>query len=140
MFALLIVGFAGAGALYQAVANAIDGRQFPRRGKRVQAGDIKLNIECSGQGKPVIILESAGAVPARGWAKVQPELAKFARVCSYDRAGYGWSEPTAKPRTIEHEAEELKLLLQAAGETGPYVFVGHSQGGFNARVRTQIPR
>lgn len=65
---------------------------------------------------------------------MQPEVARFTRVCSYDRAGYGLSEPGLQPRTMEQEAEELKLLLQAAGETGPYILVGHSQGGFNVRA------
>jgi pimeloyl-ACP methyl ester carboxylesterase len=133
----LILLLASAGAIYQAIGNWNDARRFPHKGRLVQAGPIKLNIDCSGEGgagKPTVILESAGAVPARGWAKVQPEVAKFTRVCSYDRAGYGWSEPGPKPRTMEQEAKELKLLLQAAGEVGPYIMVGHSQGGFNCQA------
>jgi pimeloyl-ACP methyl ester carboxylesterase len=132
--AMLILGLACVGALYQTVGNWRDAWRFPQRGRLVQAGPIKLNIDCSGEGKPTVILESAGGVPARGWAKVQPEVAKFTRVCTYDRAGYGWSEPGPQPRTIEQEAKELKLLLQAAGEVGPYVIVGHSQGGFNCQA------
>jgi pimeloyl-ACP methyl ester carboxylesterase len=134
---LFVLALAVAGAAYQAIGNWNDARRFPQVGRLVQAGPIKLNIDCSGEGgagKPTVILESAGAVPARGWAKVQPEVAKFTRVCSYDRAGYGWSEPGPKPRTMEQEAKELKMLLQAAGEVGPYVMVGHSQGGFNCQA------
>jgi pimeloyl-ACP methyl ester carboxylesterase len=131
---LLIAVLACAGAIYQAFGTWRDARRFPQTGSLVQAGALKLNIDCSGSGKPTVILESAGSVPARGWAKVQPEIAKFTRVCSYDRAGYGWSEPSLQPRTMEQEAEELKRLLQAAGETGPYILVGHSQGGFNVRA------
>jgi pimeloyl-ACP methyl ester carboxylesterase len=133
----LIMLLASAGAIYQAIGNWNDARRFPQQGRLVQAGDNTLNIDCSGEGgagKPTVILESAGGVPARGWAKVQPEVAKFTRVCSYDRAGYGWSEPGPKPRTMEQEAKELKLLLQAAGEAGPFVVVGHSQGGFNCQA------
>jgi pimeloyl-ACP methyl ester carboxylesterase len=130
---LLVVGLACAGAAYHAIGNFQDARRFPKTGKLVQVGALKLNIDCSGEGKPTVILESAGYVPARGWAKVQPEVAKFTRVCSYDRAGYGWSEPGRELRTMEQEAEELKQLLTAAGETGPYILVGHSQGGFNVR-------
>ena len=133
---LLVVGLIAAGAAYQAFENSRDAKRFPQVGTLVQAGPIKLNIICQGNAadKPTVILESAGGVAARGWAKVQPEVAKFARVCSYDRAGYGWSEPGPLPRTMEQEAQELKALLEAAGETGPYILVGHSQGGFNCQV------
>jgi pimeloyl-ACP methyl ester carboxylesterase len=67
---------------------------------------------------------------------VQPEVAKFSRVCSYDRAGYGWSDSGPEPRSSLQIAHELKRLLQAAGEKGPYVLVGHSMGGYDIRVYT----
>jgi len=67
---------------------------------------------------------------------VQPEVAKFSRVCSYDRAGYGWSDSGPEPRSSLQIAHELKQLLQAAGEKGPYVLVGHSMGGYDIRVYT----
>jgi pimeloyl-ACP methyl ester carboxylesterase len=69
---------------------------------------------------------------------VQPEVAKFARVCSYDRAGYGWSESGPKPRTSLQIAKELRALLDACGEKGPFVMVGHSFGGYNVRVFTAM--
>jgi pimeloyl-ACP methyl ester carboxylesterase len=65
-------------------------------------------------------------VPGVGWFKVQPEVAKFTRVCSYDRAGYGLSDPGPEPRTSLQMANELKTFLGAAGEREPYVLVGHS--------------
>lgn len=136
---LLVIGLACAGALYQAIGNWNDARRFPQRGKLVQAGSVKLNIDCSGtraEDKPIVVLESSGGSPARVWAKVQPDIAKFTRVCSYDRAGLGWSEPSTTPRTREHEAEELKLLLMAANETGPYVMAGVSQGGLTIQAFT----
>ena len=67
---------------------------------------------------------------------VQPEVAKFTHVCSYDRDGYGWSESGPEPRSSLQIAHELKQLLQAAGEEGPYVLVGHSMGGYDIRVYT----
>ena len=82
----------------------------------------------------MVVLDSGSGVPALGWILVQPEVAKFARVCSYDRAGYGWSDPGPEPRTSSEIAKELKALLDAAGERPPYVMVGHSFGGFNVRV------
>jgi pimeloyl-ACP methyl ester carboxylesterase len=137
VMALLILGLACAGALYQAIGNWNDARRFPQKGKLVPIGAIKLNINCSGtsgSGKPTVILEAGAGSPACVWAKVQPEIAKFTRVCSYDRAGLGWSDPASTPRTREQEAEELKLLLTAAGEKGPYVMAGHSQGGFTIQA------
>ena len=127
-----------AGAVYQIVGTWHDARRFPQRGRSVQAGAVKLNLDCSGHGSPTVILDSGMSVPAVGWMKVQPEAARFARVCSYDRAGYGWSEPGPPPRTSLQIARELKALLDAAGEKGPYVLVGHSFGGYNIRVYTGL--
>jgi pimeloyl-ACP methyl ester carboxylesterase len=132
----LVVFLACFGAIYQMVGDWRDARRFSQRGKSVSAGSVKLNLDCSGQGSPTVILESGLGVPALGWIKVQPEVARFARVCSYDRAGYGWSEPGPEPRTSLQIARELKMLLGASGEKGPYVLVGHSFGGFIVRVFT----
>jgi pimeloyl-ACP methyl ester carboxylesterase len=137
-FAALAIIVACAGALYQVVGTWRDARRFPQRGRSVQAGQVKLNLDCYGQGSPTVILDSGMSVPAVGWIKVQPGVAKFARVCSYDRAGYGWSEPGPVPRTSFQIAHELKALLDASGEKGPYVLVGHSFGGFNIRVFTAL--
>lgn len=134
---ILIAVMACIGAIYQAIGNWKDARRFPQKGRLVQAGTTKLNIICSGAsgtGKPTVILEAGAGSPARVWGKVQPEIARFTRVCSYDRAGLGWSEPASTPRTREQEAEELKLLLSAAGEKGPYVMAGHSQGGLTIQA------
>jgi pimeloyl-ACP methyl ester carboxylesterase len=124
------------GAAYQVIGTWRDARRFPQRGRSVQAGNVRLNIDCSGNGSPTIILDSGMGVPAVGWLKVQPDVAKFSRVCSYDRAGYGWSEVGPKPRTSLQIAQELRALLNASGEGGPYVMVGHSFGGSNVRVFT----
>jgi pimeloyl-ACP methyl ester carboxylesterase len=134
----LMILFACFGAIYQAVGNWRDARRFPQQGTSVQTGQVKLNLDCSGQGRPTVVLDSGSGVPAIGWLKVQPEVAKFARVCSYDRAGYGWSELGPEPRTSLQIAKELKALLNSAGENGPYVLVGHSFGGFNVRVYTGL--
>jgi pimeloyl-ACP methyl ester carboxylesterase len=104
----------------------------------VQVGRSKLNLDCTGQGHPTVILDSGMSVPALGWIKVQPGVAAFTRVCSYDRAGYGWSDPGPEPRTSLQIARELKGLMDAAGEQGPYLMVGHSFGGFNVRVFTGL--
>src|SRR5579863_4397196 len=77
-----------AGAIYQILGTWRDARRFPQRGRSVKVGELRLNIDCSGQGSPTVILDSGMGVPAMGWLEVQPEVAKFSRVCSYDRAGY----------------------------------------------------
>ena len=124
------------GALYQIIGRWRDAQRFPQRGHFVQVGSIRMNIDCSGQGSPTVILESGLGGPSVDWLMVQPEVAKFARVCSYDRAGYGWSNAGTEPRSSLQIAHELKQLLQAAGERGPYVLVGHSMGGYDIRVYT----
>jgi len=101
---------------------------------------VSLNINCTGQsgpGEPTVIMDTGLGVPAVGWDFVQPEVAKFAHVCSYDRAGYGWSTPGPMPRTSGEIAKELHALLTAAGEKPPYVLVAHSFGGYNVRVYTK---
>ena len=135
LVALAIV-LACAGAIYQIAGTRRDARRFPQRGSSILVGSVKLNLDCYGHGNPTVVLDSGMGVPALGWIKVQPEVAKFARVCSYDRAGYGWSEPGPAPRTSSQIATELKALLDAAGEKGPYILVGHSFGGYNVRVFT----
>jgi len=133
---LVAVSLAITGALYETIGRWRDTQRFPHRGHLIQAGSIRMNIDCSGQGSPTVILESGSGGPSVDWLMVQPEVAKFSRVCSYDRAGYGWSDPGPVPRSSLQIAHELKELLQAAGEKGPYVLVGHSMGGYDIRVYT----
>lgn len=130
----LVVVLAVIGASYQAIQNSADSRRFHQEGKSVDVGGHELNIDCTGQGSPTVVLDSGLGVPAMGWNAVQPEIAKFTRVCSYDRAGYGWSDAGPLPRTSAQLAQELHTLLQNAGERPPFVLVGHSFGGFNVRV------
>ena len=140
MLAVFALSLGCLGAVYQLIGTWRDTQRFPQQGRSVQVGAIKLNINCTGERgtSPAVILESGMGVPAIGWMAVQPEVAKFARVCSYDRAGYGWSEAGPEPRTSFQEAQELHALLAAAGETPPYILVGHSLGGFNVRVFTML--
>jgi len=135
---ILVVVAAAVGASYQAIENSADARRFPRQGKSVSLprtfNNLALNLDCRGQGSPTVILDSGLGVPAIGWNPVETEVAKFTRVCSYDRAGYGWSSPSELPRTSLQIVKELHALLEAAQEKGPYILVGHSFGGYNVRV------
>ena len=85
-----------------------------------------------------MVLDSGMGGSSLDWLRVQPEIAKFTRVCSYDRAGYGWSESSPMPRTSLQIAKELKALLTSAEERGPYLLVGHSFGGYNVRMFAKL--
>lgn len=137
-FLLLLVVLAGAGATYQSIAERQDRALFPQIGRRVDVGGFSLNLNCTGKGKPTVILESGLGIPSIGWSLVQPKIAQFARVCSYDRAGYGWSDPGPFPRTSREIASELHTLLVNAHVAPPYILVGHSFGGFNIRLFNQM--
>lgn len=104
----------------------------------VDVGGFRMHLYCIGQGSPTVILESGLSDTWLHWYKVQPRVAQFTRVCSYDRAGLGWSEPSPKPRTSRMIAEELHALLTRANVTPPFVLVGHSAGGLHARMYTSL--
>lgn len=92
-----------------------------------------MHLYCTGSAAPTLILEAGLGDDWLQWRKVQPALYQIARVCSYDRAGYGWSDPQPGPRDSIHIAEELHSLLQQAGISGPIVLMGHSAGGLHIR-------
>ena len=127
---ILALGTAIAGA----VAKSHLAQQYPAPGQLVDVGGRKMHINCVGQGSPTVLLEAGLGHYSLFWAYVQPEVAKYTRVCSYDRAGYGWSESSPMPRTANAEVDELHTLLVNADVQGPYILVGHSLGGMNMRV------
>ena len=133
-FLALLVFVALCGVTYQQIADHRDRQRYPQLGSSISAGNFNLNLNCTGKGKPTVILESGLGIPAIGWQLVQPEIARFARACSYDRAGYGWSDPGPLPRTSREIAIELHTVLHNAHVTPPYVLVGHSFGGFSVRL------
>jgi pimeloyl-ACP methyl ester carboxylesterase len=131
---VLIVALAIAGFLYENISEARDRRFHPMTGRLVDVGGYKLHIDCSGQGTPAVILDSGLGDSYISWSKVQPQIAKFTQVCSYDRAGLGYSDSSPRPRTSRVMAEELHTLLHNAGIVPPYTLVGHSMGGYNVRL------
>jgi len=94
----------------------------------------RLNFRCLGRGSPTVILESGFGATSQAWEAVQPRIAAETRVCAYDRAGYGFSDPGPAPRDGAAIARDLDNGLKAAGIAGPYVVVGHSAGGLYARL------
>lgn len=105
----------------------------PYPGKLINIGSHRLHINCLGEGSPAIIIDSGIGGFSLEWSKVQNKLSNNFKVCSYDRAGYGWSDPGPTPRTTARITRELRILLSEANVTGPYVLVGHSFGGYNIR-------
>jgi pimeloyl-ACP methyl ester carboxylesterase len=96
----------------------------------VDVGGYRLHIHCLGSG-PSVILDAGLGGSSLDWMYVQQRLAPDARVCAYDRAGYGWSDPGPSPRVTEQISAELETLLGRAEVPPPYVLVGHSFGGYN---------
>jgi pimeloyl-ACP methyl ester carboxylesterase len=134
IFSLSLVGLLLLGLSYQAIASAVDASHYSPPGKLVDIGGYRLHINCTGTGSPTVLLDAGLGGTSLDWSKAQPAVARFTRVCSYDRAGYGWSESGPGPRTSQQIVKELHLLLVHAQISGPYVLVGHSLGGLNMRL------
>jgi pimeloyl-ACP methyl ester carboxylesterase len=122
------------GAVYQFVATKIDERKYPPPGTLVDVGGYRLHLNCTGEGTPTVVMDAGLGGGSLDWSTVQPEVAKFARVCSYDRAGIAWSDAGPQPRTIQQTVKELHTLLGNADVQAPYLLVGHSLAGINMQL------
>jgi pimeloyl-ACP methyl ester carboxylesterase len=100
----------------------------------------RIALYCQGVGTPIVILDSGLGMGASVWRRVQPELARKTRTCSYDRAGYGLSDPGPLPRDAQHIVADLDAALHAANLAGPDILVGHSMGGFDMRLYANLHR
>jgi pimeloyl-ACP methyl ester carboxylesterase len=107
-------------------------------GMKVDVGGYALWIQCSGQGSPPVVLDAGFGKGASAWSKVQPGVAEFTRVCAYDRAGLGSSDPGPNPTTSRQQVQDLRALLANARVAGPFVLVGHSFGGINAELCARL--
>jgi len=131
------------GATYQGVATALERRQFSHPGRLIDIGDRQLHIHCVGSGTPAVVLEAPAAGLSAAWGWVQPAVAMTTRVCSYDRAGLGWSELGSTGFAAADVPAHLRALLEGAGESGPFVMVGHGLGAafaamYAARFREDV--
>ncbi len=122
------------GAVFESVSEASDSRANPPPGAMVDVGGYRLHLNCSGSVSPTVVIDTGWGDSSAGWGWVQPEVAKTTRICTYDRAGMGWSEVSSQPRTAREFAKELHTLLANANEAGPFVLVGHSLAGYTMRV------
>ena len=118
-----------AGMAFQASGLRRDRRRFPAPGRLIDVGGYRLHLHELGSGSPAVVLESGISASSLNWRTVQTEVAKFARVCSYDRPGLGWSDLCDQACTPASLAKQLHTLLHNAGIAAPYVLVGHSFGG-----------
>ena len=125
--ALLVIGF-----VYQSIAE--------KRGNRLPPGELitisgrAMHLLCLGEQRgPTVILEAGGSNSSITSRKLQADISKFARVCAYDRAGYGFSEPASQNRTFDKISEDLDSLLVSADIAPPYILIGESMGGLMAR-------
>lgn len=121
-------------AAYQASRCAWDRRRFPPPGRMVDLDGRRLHLLCTGEGAPAVVVVAALGTPGLEWVGIQRQLATSTRVCVYDRAGLGWSDPAPGPRTAGRMAHELDALLAAAAIPPPYLLVGHSLGGLIVRL------
>jgi pimeloyl-ACP methyl ester carboxylesterase len=134
---VMLVAVLALTSLYQAEASRRDVQAFPAPGKLIDVGGYRLHIYCTGQrpnGSPTVVFEGGLGAASVMWSMVQQGTAVQMRACSYDRAGYGWSEVGPQPRTAHQIVNELHKLLEKAGEQAPYILVGHSFGGAIIRL------
>jgi len=134
LLAMLISTVAVSGQQVARGGNSSADIVYAQPGKLVSVNGFRLNLYCVGSGSPTVVFDSGWEDWAPAWSKVQPEVAKWTRACSYDRAGTGFSDPGRMPRTSVRIAEELHTALHDAGIGGPYILVGHAFGGDNVRT------
>lgn len=143
MILLIVAALIAAGLLLalvlEKIAEARDERRHPPPGRLVDIGGRRLHILCQGDAPgPTVVIEQGSASPSIAWRPLQDEIAAFARVCSYDRAGYPWSDPGPAVRSLADRVADLHELLKQAEVPGPYLLVGHSFGGPLIRLYARI--
>ncbi len=127
---LLILALGGS---YETISRSTD-PAVVMHGRLVDVGPYRLHLECTGSRGPTVILEPGGGGSAASVGLIAPAVARDSRVCVYDRAGRGWSDPAASPPDGAQIATDLHRLLDRAHVAGPYVLVGHSFGGLYVRT------
>ncbi|HJP59757.1 MAG TPA: alpha/beta hydrolase [Gemmatimonadaceae bacterium] len=130
----LVAAAVAVGVIYEQVGVRNDARRLPRIGRAVDIGGRSLNIYCSGEGAPAVIFDAGAGTSGYAWWDIQREMAKETRACWFDRAGFGWSDIGPFPRTSAAASRDLHELLHRDSITMPFIYVGHSLGGLNARI------
>ena len=129
MLAALVAGC----AIYNIAAGLVMRENHPPLGMFYSVGGHSMHIDCTGSGSPTLVLEAGAGDQLLYWQTIQPQLSLVTRICSYDRAGLGWSEPHGGPHDAEAIVRQLHELLADAGVRPPLVLVGASAGGYYIR-------
>lgn len=142
---LFLIILIGSGFVYEMIASKLGEQAFPMQGKLIQidSGNYQLHLQRTGEsrnGVPTIIMEAGSGETSLSWGDIPAQLAPFATVVTYDRAGYAWSTKARTERTGENIVRELHEALDKEGIKGPYILVGHSLGGMYARLFAQTYR
>ena len=122
------------GGGYQTIRESLDRRNYPAPGQLVDVGGHRLHLNCIGSGSPTVILESGLGETAAYWGWISTAVSHDTKVCVYDRAGRGWSDPASVPQDGVAVARDLHALLDRAQVPGPFVLVGHSSGAQYVRI------
>lgn len=131
---IVVIGLGLVGLVYESRVEARVLAQYPAPGQVVEIDGRKTHIHCMGEGKPTIILDAGQGGWSSDWSEIMPELSRSHRVCAYDRAGYGWSEPAQDARSPQQAADDLLALLTASQVEAPYVLVAFSHSGLANRL------
>jgi pimeloyl-ACP methyl ester carboxylesterase len=121
------------GRSYQLLGAASDRRKYPPPGRLVPLPSGRLHFNVQGRGAPPVFLEAGIAATSLSWARIQAQVALYTSAVSYDRGGLGWSDLPSTPRTIENLLNELDRVVDATGLSAPFIFAGHSFGGYLLR-------
>jgi pimeloyl-ACP methyl ester carboxylesterase len=127
-----VLALASIGGGYETVREATDARAYPAPGRLIDVGGHRLHLNCTGSGSPTVVLEPGAGMMSSALGWIAPAVARDTRVCVYDRAGRGWSEPADGPQDALRTATDLHTLLHRGQVPGPYVLAGHSFGGLYA--------
>jgi len=130
----IIVAAAILGAAYQRLSEIADLKRYGPPGQLIDIGGRRLHLLCAGSAPgPTVVIEAGSGDDSTMWEDMVRRVSAFAHVCTYDRAGLGWSDAVSGSRTIDDRAADLKALLNAADVPRPFVLVGHSYGGYILR-------
>lgn len=132
VMAMLVLASLGSG--YETVREAVQADAHPVHGQMIDVGGHRLYLSCTGSGSPTVVLEPGAGLMSSDLGWIAPAVARETRVCVYDRAGRGWSDPTRTPQDGAQTAADLHTLLQRGNEAGPYVLAGHSLGGLYSLI------
>src|SRR5687768_4401550 len=131
---LSVYALCAVGGGYQTIREALDRRAYVAPGQLIDVGGHQLHLHCAGSGTPTVVLESGLGETSAYWGWISTALAPDTRVCAYDRAGRGWSDPASAEQDGVAVTTDLRALLDRAHVPGPFVLVGHSSGAEYVRI------